>query len=115
MANNFNYTKILTSSLSINSQDNVVVRNNTSDGYAKQFDRFSANFIIYDMEYLMSQTEFAEFRLWWKDNKALFFDFSDPVDDILYQGRIVDGVFGASPYSLKQNYYSVSLKIERVL
>ena len=115
MANAFNYQKILNGSLASTPQDSVVVRSNMADGYASQHQRFSLNFINYEMEYLMSATQYAAFLVWWKTNMALFFTFTDPIDGVDYQGRIVEGKFSASPFSQKQNYYSVTMTVEKLL
>jgi len=111
----FAYTKILTSEGSSTPQDNAVVRNQMSDGYPSQFDRFSVDFITYDITYLMSSSEYASFITWWKANKSQFFNFTDPIDAVVRDGRIVEGKFTASPYTAKSSYFSVSMSVERVL
>lgn len=111
----FSYTKILNRAISVSPQVNSVVRNRMADGYAKQYDRFSLNFIQYSMSYLMSDTEYQAFLTWWKSNKATFFDFVDPFDDATYDGRMVSGEFSAQPLTTVSNFYEVNMTIERIL
>lgn len=115
MVAQFSYTRILNSGLSVNPQDNAVIRNQTDDGYVKQFNRFTADYITYGMEYLLTATQYAAFITWWKTNKAIEFDFKDPVDDATYQGRIVSGKFSASPHTTKQSHYVVGMDVERII
>ena len=115
MVAQFSYTKLLSSSMTINPQESNVVRNQLADGYPSQFDKFSSNFITYQLVYLLTTAQYQSFLTWWKTNKSQFFDFVDPVDGNTYQGRMVDGTFSANPFTPRQNYFTVSMTIERVV
>ena len=115
MVAQFSYSKILNSSLSVSPTEGAVIRHQMSDGYSAQTDRFTNNFIQYSLDYLMTASEYTAFLAWWKTNKAVMFDFVDPIDDQTYDSRIVDGVFTATPMSSKQGHFKVTMTIERKL
>lgn len=95
---------------------NVVARDEFEDGPAKQA-RIRKNPIMsYYCKYsIESKAEYLSFLTWFYDTVhggALWFDWTDPVDGVLKQARIVADTFDSAEPTTDLEYWAVSFVIE---
>lgn len=110
------YTKILNWGESYD--QNAVLRTPMAGGLAKQAKRFTKVMKQYDMTVLMSDTEYTAFLTWWYttiNNGVDFSDIADPRTGSTISARIVSGQFKMQPFTVRQNYYTITFTMETLV
>ena len=91
------------------------VRTNMEQGFAKQAKRSAVSLVRRTVRYVLSEAEYATFKTFFYDTAEhgnLFFNWTDPVDGVTKDTRIVEGTFSAVPLTARWNFYEVTMTFE---
>ena len=106
--------KLMTRELSETATSNIL-RTEMEGGYQKQAKKFSKSILTRNVVYLFTSAEYSAFKTWFYTtaaNGSLFFNWTDPVDSVTKDARIVEGVYESRPVSPTLAHWYVSFKIE---
>ena len=110
----FEYKKILSSRWTASPQKSVR-RTPIENGLPKQIPRFSRTLSVNNMSYLLTAQQYQEFIIWWKDTASFgsqWFDFTDPVNDVVIEGRIQEGNYQVRPYDVCYSHFEITMVVE---
>lgn len=111
-----NVGQLMTSSFSESPAPNVF-RSEFESNDIKQTRRSSTRRVSREITYFFTAAEYATFKTWFQataEDGALYFDFTDPVDNVLKDFRIINGVYTATPVTIDLTHYYVSMQMETV-
>jgi hypothetical protein len=92
-----------------------VLRTEMEGGYQKQAKKFSKSLLTRNVVYLFTNAEYAAFKTWFYTtaaNGSLFFNWTDVVDNVTKDARIVNGVYEARPVAPSLSHWYVSFQLE---
>lgn len=111
-----NVGELMTRSFSESPEPNVF-RTEFENNDIKQTKRSSTIRVTREITYFFTADEYATFKTWFQDTAldgALYFDFTDPVDDVVKDFRIINGTYTATPVTNDMTHYYVAMSFETV-
>lgn len=94
-----------------------VFRSEFENNDIKQTRRSLTRRVTREITYFFTAAEYATFKTWFQttaEDGALYFDFTDPVDNVTKDFRIMNGTYTATPVTVDLTHYYVAMQMETV-